>query len=379
MFSKKCTLMLPLALLAGLNAAQAYANGAPGLQVSPARNQSAPRPDALLAIDLNRSAVVEKIFASWAADIPSAQQAAFKSKLGALRADLLLAASLSPSVDGVLEIVHVSANNSLQSAPALGSAQTFYAAQSELKNSAVNSTLPAAQSRSFSSQSSENLSADKSKALGDANADLVYTPLVPCRLFDTRAGLTSALGTVGGTFANQQTKTITPAGACGIPTSGVASLFLSFHAYNNNPATLGVIGFMAPGTAFSALAATWTGGAWATGTYISRTNPNGSFDAFVGNNQPMSADMVVDVMGYFRAPNGGTSAGGGDITEVTTAAGSGLSGGVTSGAVTLSLANGYKLPQSCASGQVPKSDGAGNWACAADATVTVDAQVKLTP
>jgi trimeric autotransporter adhesin len=258
-----------------------------------AESQLTTRPDALLAIDLNRAAVVEKISALWSKEIPANQTHAFKGKLGALRADQLLSASLTGSFDGVLEILNTSPADT-RSAPAVGSAQTFYAAQTEIKNVSILS----GQNTQFSSEISE-----KSKALGEAAIDLVYTPVTPCRLFDTRAGLASAMGTVGGTFNNQQTKTINPNGACGIPTSGVASIFLSFHAYNNIPSTLGVIGFMKPGTPFSALAATWTGSAWATGTFIAGTNPNGSFDAFVGNGQTMTADMIVDVMGYFQAPN----------------------------------------------------------------------------
>jgi trimeric autotransporter adhesin len=325
---------------------------------------SAPsRPDALLSVDLNRNAIVEKITSAWSKELAPTQRDSFKSKLSTLRADQLLAASLSGSFDAVLEIVEASSNSGNTVSPALGSAQTFYATQSDLKNS----TIPAAQNSAFLSQTSQNLTADSTKALGDANADLVYTPLVPCRLFDTRAGLASALGTVGGTFSNQQTKTISPAGACGIPSSGVASLFLSFHAYNNNPSTLGVIGFMKPAAPFSALAATWTGANWATGTFITQTNPNGSFDAFVGNAQTMTADMIVDVMGYFRAPQGTIAAGSGDITDVLTAAGSGLTGGVTSGAANLSIASTYKLPQACANGQVAKYNTSTLvWECAND-------------
>ncbi len=283
-------------------------------------------PDALLAIDMQRSAVVEKIVATWGKELPEAQRTSFSKTLTALRADHLLAASMSGSFDGVLEVLGAAKQSGVSAhSPALGSAQGYFASRA-----LAETAIPAAQNEANLSKLSE-----KSKALGDANADLVYTPLTPCRLFDTRSGLASALGTVGGTFSQQQTKTIVPNGACGIPTSGVASLFFSFHAFNNNPAALGVIGFMKPTTPFTALAATWTGDAWVTGTFIANTNPNGSFDAFVGNNVPMTADLIVDVVGYFRAPQSGVGGGSGTITAVQTAAGSGLTGGVFSAWQTL--------------------------------------------
>jgi hypothetical protein len=56
---------------------------------------------------------------------------------------------------------------------------------------------------------------------------------------------------------------------------------------------------------------------------------------------------------------------GGDITAVK--AGAGLTGGSTNGSATLSLAGGFALPQSCASGQVVKWNG-DSWGCAADDT-----------
>jgi len=51
---------------------------------------------------------------------------------------------------------------------------------------------------------------------------------------------------------------------------------------------------------------------------------------------------------------------GGTVTKVI--AGSGLSGGGSDGAVTLSLSSGFQLPQSCANGQAPVESSSG-WTC----------------
>jgi len=77
-----------------------------------------------------------------------------------------------------------------------------------------------------------------------------------------------------------------------------------------------------------------------------------------------------------------TDAATGTITSV--ASGTGLSGGATSGAATLSILPAFQLPQACADGQVAKwSAGSGTWICAADAvnpgTISeVDAGTGLT-
>jgi hypothetical protein len=70
----------------------------------------------------------------------------------------------------------------------------------------------------------------------------------------------------------------------------------------------------------------------------------GSADAF----------LVADVTGYFTAEST-------DITGVN--AGTGLTGGGTSGNLTLSLLAAYQLPQGCTSTQVPSWNGS-TWSCA---------------
>ena len=77
------------------------------------------------------------------------------------------------------------------------------------------------------------------------------------------------------------------------------------------------------------------------------------------------------------ANDNGGSGGGGTVTSVL--AGTGLQGSPNpiTGAGSLNLAPSYQLPQACSNGQVPKSNGSGGWACAADAAVPARSRRSL--
>lgn len=62
----------------------------------------------------------------------------------------------------------------------------------------------------------------------------------------------------------------------------------------------------------------------------------------------------------------GGGGGGGTVTSVLAGTGLSASPNPIIGAGVMNLALGYQLPQACANGQVPKSNGAGGWTCAAD-------------
>ena len=151
-------------------------------------------PSPLLAIDQNRVTVVDRIVSEWGQ--PLAQSSAalspeqLRTILSELRSDHLLAASLAGNLDGLRNVL---AN-------------------------ALSSTAPVKASRI------------QPEALGDAGDDLVYTPINPCRIVDTRLG--------GGGFLVDDTerdwKASLPGGSftsqggsstdCGIPASPAAVL-----------------------------------------------------------------------------------------------------------------------------------------------------------
>jgi hypothetical protein len=110
------------------------------------------QPSALLTIDQNRTTVVDRIVSDWGEAISNsgvgltADQ--LREILAGLRADHLLAASLAGTPTGLRDVI---AN-------------------------ALTATAPAKPGLLHT------------KALGDTSADLVYTPVVPCRIVDTRSG-----------------------------------------------------------------------------------------------------------------------------------------------------------------------------------------------
>jgi hypothetical protein len=149
-------------------------------------------PSALLTIDQNRATVIERVVGEWGdrlassnAAIPSAQ---LRQILSGLRSDHLLAASLAGSVEGLRDVVSAALVRT---------------------DAVVSRTLM------------------HTKSLGDTTDDLVYTPVVPCRIVDTRSG-------AGGVFLPQTQRdwlTYSPGGfasqggsatSCGIPVRPVA-------------------------------------------------------------------------------------------------------------------------------------------------------------
>jgi hypothetical protein len=237
-----------------------------GLAAVPAWSQAQDAAaDALLAIDLNRATVIDRIVMQWGGlPLPSGavlDAAQLRTRLSGLRADRLLAASLAGTPQGLQQVL---------------------------------------------SQATATMRRDsRLKSVGDAAIDLTYTPLTPCRIIDTRnavgplqPGVTrTEAGYTATTFADQGGE----ASNCGIP-AGVAALALNVVAVN--PTNLGFIKLW-PANAAQPNASTInydpTTINIATGTIVPVDGANNnSFNA----ESPAQVQMVVDVVGYFAAPSG---------------------------------------------------------------------------
>jgi hypothetical protein len=242
-----------------------------------ARAQPFANADALLAIDQHRASVVERIVAAWGPTLAKSSESVsideLRSRLLALRADQLFAATLAGTEDGLREVAGYATSK-----PSLAQAA-------------------------------------HTKALGDAAADVVYTPVTPCRLVDTRgtfAAVYQGNGTASHTpvpFASNEIRTYTVQGgngACltqlpaGLNRSAVQLQVFGMPTTNIS----GDIEILPQGAAF---------GSTATMVYVASINFNTVSTAAKINsaNNEISvqvrgggANLAIDVVGYFAAPSG---------------------------------------------------------------------------
>ena len=284
--------------------------------------------DPLLAIDLNRSAIIADIVKGFEAQAGSPGAAGLRERLDKLRADRLLAASLASS------------------------------------RASLDAILAEAESPRSSTYASV-----REKALGDANRDLVYVPIVPCPLVNTftspigrlPAGSITAFDAIAADFTLQggqnSCATQLPANTAAIAAQiavvspsneGWLNLWPVGQALPNN-VTLGYYRNQAgdmPNIVTTSAVVPLCTGACAGGK---------EFNLYTA----AEAVVTVAVVGYFAPPQGGA------VSSIAT--GAGLTGGPITGSGTIALKATNLLPEiACEKNQVPKWNG-GAWACAADA------------
>jgi len=225
-------------------------------------------PNALLSIDQNRTTIVDRIVGEWGDALAHSRSgitvAQLREMLLGMRSDYLLAASVAGSLDGLRQVVM----------------------------SALIGTAPKS-------------ARDNAKALGDAADDLVYTPVVPCRIVDTRnAGGRLAAGETrnyhayltSGTFAGQGGA----ASNCGIVANpGAVALniaivsgggvgFVTAWPYNTPRPLAATLNFFAPGEIA------------ANGALVPICQPGCASDFSIYTSGGL--DLIIDVVGYFAAP-----------------------------------------------------------------------------
>ena len=163
------------------------------------------KPDPLLAIDQNRATVVNRVVETWAEPLARTTAGLTREQLGemlaALRADHLMAASLAGSLEGLRDVL----------------------------------------ARSMAGTTPVTAGRVRGKALGDLDADLSYTPVVPCRILDTRVVGGPLQADVARVFEGDLPNFAVQGGAssdCGVP-AGAPVLALNVIAVN--PTNLGFI------------------------------------------------------------------------------------------------------------------------------------------
>ena len=237
----------------------------PTIAVSAGAPSAAPNP--WLAVDRNRAAIVDAVVTRFGKE-SSWGESALRESLARLRADQLFSASLAGSIAAVESIL------------------------------AEADVLPG---------SSHGVRAK----LGSTRPDLTYTPIVPCRIVDTRSGAGGTL-TAGATrnwLATNPTGNFVSQGAsasnCGMPVKA-AAVMVNITVFNTSvgPAfiTAWPFGQARPGTA----TLNWTsaGAQVANGAAIPLCS-GGSCTSDFSLYASSATDLVVDAVGYFTAPTGG--------------------------------------------------------------------------
>jgi hypothetical protein len=143
------------------------------------------------------------------------------------------------------------------------------------------------------------------QALGSLTGDLVFTPVAPCRIFDTRvqggaiAGNNSrnfAAVSTGGSFEFQGGST-TNCGLSGVGASAVVLSVTAVYPSNNGFTTVWKYGDTRP----TAASATYSAGQLISNTVFVRIpNPLAIFDISVFTSS--QSHYVADIVGYFSAP-----------------------------------------------------------------------------
>jgi hypothetical protein len=229
-------------------------------------------PSSLLAIDQHRSTVVERIVGEWgdrlAYSSAGLSRDHLREMLNGLRAEQLLAATLVGSLTGLRDVL--------------------------AQGLAGPAALPA--------------HLTQAKALGDSADDVVYTPVTPCRLVETRTSF-AAVYNAAGPFSAGEIRNYTVQGGNGVCLSQLpgglnpAAVQLQVFGIPNNGVS-GDIEVLPQGAAFGSTATLVfpNNVLISSASTTARINPaNNQIGVQVRFGQ---AHVAIDVVGYFKAPSG---------------------------------------------------------------------------
>jgi collagen triple helix repeat protein len=223
------------------------------------------KPDSLLAVDMNRSAVINNIVQTWQGQLTPENEKALRNALAKMRADRLLAAALAPSLDSVHTIM-----------------KSEESAARPTSRRGIMLVTPTA-------------------------TDLAYNPVAPCRIGDTRL----SQGGSGPLLVDvlQDFGTISPlvgqggTAGCDIP-AGVGAVVLQMGVLQ--PPGLGYLAGGQQGEASypNSLMVYEANGSYTSSVTMPLNAANGEFTLVARVGQ---TDAYMDVLGYFAPPAIGPS------------------------------------------------------------------------
>ena len=235
--------------------------------------------DALLAIDGNRASVVERIVATWGPELARSRANVavddLRASLFALRADHLLAASLAGTVEGVRAAIGLDPG-------AVVAARKGGAAAQE-------------------------------KALGNSDVDVVYTPVTPCRLVETRGAFPAVYqgdGTAShasAPFTPNEIRTYTVQGDNGVCLSqlpaSLARSAVQLQVFGMPTTSLsGDVEILPQGSTFGNTATMVYVGSIAFNTVSTAAKVNVANKQISVQVRGGGAHIAIDVVGYFSRP-----------------------------------------------------------------------------
>jgi hypothetical protein len=223
--------------------------------------------NALLAIDQHRPTVIERIVSQWAAADARLDAVQLRATLASLRADDLLAASLAGTPQGVGDVL--------------------------------------ANAQGATPKASDGLV--QTKALGDSAIDVVYTPVTPCRLVETR-GTFAAVYQGGGAFSGGTSRNYTVQGGNGVCLAQLpadlnpSAVQLQMFGMPINTGASGDIEILPQGSTFGTTTTQVYVGSVAFNTVSTTAKINLANNQIAIQVRGGGANVAIDVVGYFKRP-----------------------------------------------------------------------------